>query len=32
VEVGDMIPEELYQAVSSLLASLMKFKARPQGR
>jgi flagellar biosynthetic protein FlhB len=32
VEVGDMIPEELYQAVASLLASLMKFKARPQGR
>ncbi len=31
VEVGDTIPEELYQAVASLLATLMKFKARPQG-
>lgn len=26
VEIGDMIPEELYQAVASILASLNKFK------
>ncbi|MFV0422559.1 flagellar biosynthesis protein FlhB [Oleidesulfovibrio sp.] len=32
VEVGDMIPEELYQAVASLLATLMKFRPRPQGQ
>ncbi|MBQ4132862.1 MAG: flagellar biosynthesis protein FlhB [Desulfovibrionaceae bacterium] len=28
VEIGDMIPEELYQAVASILASLNKFKRK----
>ncbi len=30
VEIGDMIPEELYQAVAAVLASLLKFKKRPE--
>ena len=29
VQVGDMIPEDLYQAVASILASLNKFKKKP---
>ena len=29
VEVGDMIPEDLYQAVATILASLNKFKKKP---
>jgi flagellar biosynthetic protein FlhB len=28
-EVGDMIPEDLYQAVATILASLNKFKKKP---
>ncbi len=31
VEVGDMIPEDLYKAVASILASLHKFKGKQRG-
>ncbi|MFP4071041.1 MAG: flagellar biosynthesis protein FlhB [Desulfovibrionales bacterium] len=31
VEIGDTIPEDLYQAVASILANLHKFKRRPNG-
>lgn len=31
VEIGEMIPEDLYKAVASILASLHKFKANRQG-
>lgn len=30
VEIGEMIPEDLYQAVASILASLNKFKKKPK--
>lgn len=29
VEIGDTIPEDLYQAVAAVLASLMKFRKKP---
>ena len=29
VDIGEMIPEDLYQAVASILASLSKFKKKP---
>ena len=32
VEIGETIPEELYQAVASILASLFKFKARARAQ
>lgn len=32
VEVGDMIPEELYKAVATLLASIWKLKSRNQSQ
>ncbi len=32
VEIGEMIPEELYQAVASVLAGLEKFKRRYTGK
>jgi flagellar biosynthetic protein FlhB len=31
VDVGDVIPEELYQAVASVLAQLYKFRNTPPG-
>ncbi len=32
VEVGDMIPEDFYQAVAAILAQIWKTKLRPQGQ
>ena len=31
-EIGEMVPEDLYQAVASILAQLLKFKSRGQAR
>ena len=32
VEIGDMIPEEFYQAVAAILAQIWKTRPRPQGQ
>lgn len=32
VEIGEMIPEDFYQAVASILAQIWKTKPRPQGQ